>query len=127
MPFPVLDACFALFAGEKMAPDEVRAALRAMFPEHEPTTARRVGARSSCASSRSRSTSGCRRRSRCTSATWTSIASARCSCRSCSAPSGSGSERFLINREINEIREAINGKIKRSKRARPNTVSDLTF
>jgi NAD+ synthase (glutamine-hydrolysing) len=34
MPFEVLDACFALFAGEKMAPDEVAAALRASFPEH---------------------------------------------------------------------------------------------
>jgi NAD+ synthase (glutamine-hydrolysing) len=36
MPFPVLDACFALFAGEKMAPDEVAQALRAIFPEHAP-------------------------------------------------------------------------------------------
>jgi NAD+ synthase (glutamine-hydrolysing) len=36
MPFPVLDACFALFAGEKMAPDEVAVALRAVFPEHSP-------------------------------------------------------------------------------------------
>jgi NAD+ synthase (glutamine-hydrolysing) len=36
MPFPVLDACFALYAGEKMAPDEVEQALRAMFPEHAP-------------------------------------------------------------------------------------------
>jgi NAD+ synthase (glutamine-hydrolysing) len=34
MPFVVLDACFALFAGEKMAPAEVGEALRAMFPEH---------------------------------------------------------------------------------------------
>ena len=34
MPFPVLDACFALFAGEKMAPGEVALALRAVFPEH---------------------------------------------------------------------------------------------
>ena len=34
MPFPVLDACFALFAGEKMAPDEVALALRSVFPEH---------------------------------------------------------------------------------------------
>jgi len=34
MPFPVLDACFALFAGEKMAPTEVVTALRAVFPEH---------------------------------------------------------------------------------------------
>ncbi|MBX3230268.1 MAG: NAD(+) synthase [Labilithrix sp.] len=36
MPFPVLDACFALYAGEKMAPDEVKQVLLAMFPEHEP-------------------------------------------------------------------------------------------
>ena len=35
MPFPVLDACFALYAGEKMAPTEVRDVLRVMFPEHE--------------------------------------------------------------------------------------------
>jgi NAD+ synthase (glutamine-hydrolysing) len=34
MPVPVLDACFALFAGEKMAPEEVAAALKAIFPEH---------------------------------------------------------------------------------------------
>jgi NAD+ synthase (glutamine-hydrolysing) len=38
MPFAVLDACFALFAGEKMAPAEVAEALRAMFPEHAPQT-----------------------------------------------------------------------------------------
>jgi NAD+ synthase (glutamine-hydrolysing) len=36
MPFPVLDACFALFAGEKMSPDEVARALRTLFPEHAP-------------------------------------------------------------------------------------------
>lgn len=36
MPFPVLDACFALYAGEKMAPDEVRTVLLTMFPEYEP-------------------------------------------------------------------------------------------
>jgi NAD+ synthase (glutamine-hydrolysing) len=36
MPFPVLDACFALFAGEKMSPDEVAVALKAVFPEHAP-------------------------------------------------------------------------------------------
>ncbi len=34
MPFPVLDACFALYAGEKMALDEVSAALASIFPEH---------------------------------------------------------------------------------------------
>jgi NAD+ synthase (glutamine-hydrolysing) len=36
MPFPVLDACFALYAGEKMGPAEVSEALRAIFPEHTP-------------------------------------------------------------------------------------------
>lgn len=35
MPFPVLDACFALYAGEKMAPSEVKEVLLAMFPEHD--------------------------------------------------------------------------------------------
>jgi NAD+ synthase (glutamine-hydrolysing) len=33
MPFPVLDACFHLFAGEKMMPDEVKSVLTEMFPE----------------------------------------------------------------------------------------------
>jgi NAD+ synthase (glutamine-hydrolysing) len=36
MPFPVLDACFALYAGEKMAPDEVAEALKATFPDEDP-------------------------------------------------------------------------------------------
>src|SRR5262249_55943083 len=35
MPFPVLDACFALYAGEKMSPSEVREVLLTMFPEHD--------------------------------------------------------------------------------------------
>jgi len=34
MPFPVLDACLHLYAGEKMSPDEVAAALAALFPAH---------------------------------------------------------------------------------------------
>jgi len=38
MPFPVLDACFALYAGEKMSTTEVKAVLRAMFPEHGAAT-----------------------------------------------------------------------------------------
>ncbi len=33
MPFPVLDACFALYAGEKMDPHEVRVVLETLFPE----------------------------------------------------------------------------------------------
>jgi NAD+ synthase (glutamine-hydrolysing) len=36
MPFPVLDACFALYAGEKMTPDEVALALRSVFPDEDP-------------------------------------------------------------------------------------------
>jgi len=34
MPFPVLDACFALYAGEKMSVAEVKEVLKVMFPEH---------------------------------------------------------------------------------------------
>jgi NAD+ synthase (glutamine-hydrolysing) len=37
MPFPILDACFYLFAGEKLVPAELVQALTAMFPEVEPT------------------------------------------------------------------------------------------
>ncbi|HSN86463.1 MAG TPA: NAD(+) synthase [Thermoanaerobaculia bacterium] len=33
MPFPVLDACLHLYAGEKLAPDEVALALRSLFPD----------------------------------------------------------------------------------------------
>ena len=33
MPFPILDACFALYAGEKLAPEEIVLALGSMFPE----------------------------------------------------------------------------------------------
>lgn len=40
MPYPVLDACFYLFAGEKLKPDEVHQALCAMFPETEPSQLR---------------------------------------------------------------------------------------
>ena len=36
MPFPVLDACLHLYAGEKMSPDEVGLALTALFPEMAP-------------------------------------------------------------------------------------------
>jgi NAD+ synthase (glutamine-hydrolysing) len=36
MPFAVLDACFALLAGERMGADEVAQALKALFPEHAP-------------------------------------------------------------------------------------------
>jgi NAD+ synthase (glutamine-hydrolysing) len=33
MPFPILDACFALYAGEKLGPGEIVEALVSMFPE----------------------------------------------------------------------------------------------
>ncbi len=33
MPFPILDACFYLFAGEKLLPHELESVLTAMFPE----------------------------------------------------------------------------------------------
>jgi NAD+ synthase (glutamine-hydrolysing) len=33
MPFPILDACFHLFAGEKLSPADVLEAVGAMFPE----------------------------------------------------------------------------------------------
>jgi len=36
MPFPILDACFYLFAGEKLVPSELVQALTAMFPDVEP-------------------------------------------------------------------------------------------
>jgi NAD+ synthase (glutamine-hydrolysing) len=36
MPFPILDACFHLFAGEKLSPADVTAAVTAMFPEVAP-------------------------------------------------------------------------------------------
>ena len=36
MPFPVLDACLQLYAGEKMSPHEVAAALKSLFREVPP-------------------------------------------------------------------------------------------
>lgn len=33
MPFPILDACFHLFAGEKLSPQELLIVLREMFPQ----------------------------------------------------------------------------------------------
>ena len=61
MPFPVLDACFALFAGEKMSPDEVVAGSARRLPGARPRPRSTTGRRASCGSSRPRSTSGCRR------------------------------------------------------------------
>ena len=34
MPFPVLDACFYLFAGEKLQPEEIAPILVQLFPAH---------------------------------------------------------------------------------------------
>ena len=34
MPFPILDACLHLYAGEKMSPDEIGIALKALFPAY---------------------------------------------------------------------------------------------
>jgi NAD+ synthase (glutamine-hydrolysing) len=39
MPFPVLDACLHLYAGEKMSPDEVERALTSLFPQASPEQA----------------------------------------------------------------------------------------
>ena len=36
MPFPILDACLALYAGEKLSPREVGQALRSLFPDLDP-------------------------------------------------------------------------------------------
>ncbi len=36
MPFPVLDACLALYAGEKLSPEEIGRALRSLFPDLDP-------------------------------------------------------------------------------------------
>ncbi len=38
MPFPVLDACFYLFVGEKLLPEEVELVIGQMFPEYDTTT-----------------------------------------------------------------------------------------
>jgi NAD+ synthase (glutamine-hydrolysing) len=35
MPYPILDACFYLFAGEKLRPDEIHQALVGMFPDSD--------------------------------------------------------------------------------------------
>jgi NAD+ synthase (glutamine-hydrolysing) len=34
MPFPVLDACLHLYAGEKMSPADMAVALKSLFPDH---------------------------------------------------------------------------------------------
>ncbi len=37
MPFPVLDACLRLYAGDKLTPGEVARALESLFPEQPPS------------------------------------------------------------------------------------------
>ena len=63
-------------------PQEVELVLAAMFPEY-PAEQIRAWVEKFARLFLHPSTSGCRRRSRCTSATWTSTASARCSCPWC--------------------------------------------
>lgn len=41
MPFTVLDTCLRLYAGEKLAPDEVASALPSLFPDRDPVQLRR--------------------------------------------------------------------------------------
>ena len=38
MPFPILDACLYLYAGEKMSPDDMGVALKALFPSYPADT-----------------------------------------------------------------------------------------
>ncbi len=38
MPFPILDACLHMYAGEKMSPDEIGLALKALFPNYPAET-----------------------------------------------------------------------------------------
>jgi NAD+ synthase (glutamine-hydrolysing) len=45
MPFPILDACLNLYAGEKLAPDEITAALPSLFPDVEPARLREYSER----------------------------------------------------------------------------------
>lgn len=45
MPFPILDACLYLYAGEKLAPDEISAALPSLFPDVEPSRLREYAER----------------------------------------------------------------------------------
>ena len=63
MPFPVLDACFYLYAGEKLAPDEVARGAARDVPRDRARRGSTAGRTSSRGSSPSRSTSGCSRRS----------------------------------------------------------------
>ena len=45
MPFPVLDACLHLYAGEKMSPDDMAAALHAIFPTYPAETLKQWASR----------------------------------------------------------------------------------
>jgi NAD+ synthase (glutamine-hydrolysing) len=45
MPFPILDACLHLYAGEKMSPAEMAEALRGLFPAADPESLRQAASR----------------------------------------------------------------------------------
>lgn len=45
MPFPILDACLHLYAGEKMSPAEMAEALKGLFPAHDPESLREAAVR----------------------------------------------------------------------------------
>jgi NAD+ synthase (glutamine-hydrolysing) len=45
MPFPILDACLHLYAGEKMSPREVGVALASLFPDASPDTLTKCASR----------------------------------------------------------------------------------
>ncbi len=45
MPFPILDACLHLYAGEKMSPAEMGEALRGLFPNEDPEALRKAASR----------------------------------------------------------------------------------
>ncbi len=92
MPFTVLDACFYLFAGEKMTPDEVELVVAEMFPDIARDTVDGY-VRSSSDCSCSRSTNGCNHPSHCTSATSTWNENGPCNCQSSQARNGPGSRR----------------------------------
>ena len=106
-----------------------RGAAPRLFPDRSRRAARRPARRSSRACSPSRSTSGCSRRSRCTSARSTSIASARCSCRWCSARSGDRTRgwRLALNARFRRARARRRPSSRRSGgcRLRPRRSSDV--
>jgi NAD+ synthase (glutamine-hydrolysing) len=101
MPFPVLDACFALYAARRWR----RARCARRSSRCSPSTIARPSTRgppSSRGSSRRASTSGCRRLYVSTSATSTSTASGPCSSPSCRRASGSALVRSAERRSLRQ-------------------------